>query len=150
MESSGDGPPALVDTASPYANTRLKVRYVGDSACTQCHGKIAETYRRHPMGRSLSPIAGATAGGDEEDSRPLFEAQGLEYSIEHRDGRVLHQETRRDSAGQIVARNEAEVQFVLGSGRQGVRLPDRTRRLSLPVPDQLVCPEAAVGSLSRL
>ena len=103
---------------SPYANTRSNVRYVGDSACAGCHGKIAETYRRHPMGRSLSPIANATSGGDERAGRPLFEAQGLEYSIENRDGRVLHQETRRDAAGGIIARNEAEVQFVVGSGRQ--------------------------------
>ena len=83
--------------------------------------KIAETYGRHPMGRSLSPIALAvTTGGDEKAGRPLFEAQGLEYSIERRDGRVWHQETRRDSSGQIIARNEAEVQFVLGSGSQGI------------------------------
>ena len=49
-----------------------------------------------------------------------FESQGLEYSIEKRDGRVFHQETRRDSSGRIVTRNEEEVQFVLGSGRQGL------------------------------
>ena len=109
----------LVEIASPYANTRSQVRYVGDSACTECHGKIAETYRRHPMGRSLSPIAAAArAGNVQGDDRPLFEAQGLEYSIEHRDGRVMHQETRRDSAGRVIARNEAEVKFVVGSGRR--------------------------------
>ena len=41
-------------------------------------------------------------------------------------------------SGRLVARNEAEVQFVLGSGRQGVGLPDRARRLPLPVADHLV------------
>ena len=120
-EGSGDRPQRLVDTASPYANTRSGVRYVGDSACTRCHAEIAETYRRHPMGRSLAPIAAAPAtGADEADGRALFEAQGLEYSIEQRDGHVIHQETRRDASGRIVARNEAEVQFAVGSGRQGV------------------------------
>jgi len=111
---------AWVETASPYMNTRSEVRFVGDAACTRCHGEIAETYRRHPMGRSLSPIAAATTGGDEKAGRPLFEAHGLEYSIERRDGRVLHQETRRDPSGRIVARNEAEVRFALGSGSQGI------------------------------
>jgi hypothetical protein len=107
----------LPDEGSPYANTRPGVRYVGDAACVRCHAEIAETYRQHPMGRSLTPIAGATeTGGDEAGGRPLFEANGLEYSIERREGRVFHQETRRDSAGRLVARNEAEVQFVLGSG----------------------------------
>jgi Flp pilus assembly protein TadD len=112
-------PKRLLETASPYANTRSGVRYVGDSACASCHGKIVETYRRHPMGRSLSPIAeAAKTGGDEAAGRPLFEAQGLEYSIARREGRVFHQETRRDASGRIIARNEAEVQFVVGSGRQ--------------------------------
>ncbi len=33
--------------------------------------------------------------------RTLFEAHGLEYSIDTRDGRVFHRETRRDSAGRL-------------------------------------------------
>ena len=103
-----------VEIDSPYANTRSNVRYVGDAACTRCHKDIAKTYSQHPMGRSLSPIAAAaTPGGDEAAGRLLFEAQGLEYSIERRDGRVYHQETRRDASGRIVARNEAEVRYVL-------------------------------------
>ncbi len=108
----------VVEIASAYANTRTRVRYVGDAACTRCHQKIAETYRLQPMARSLAPIAEATTEGN-TSSVPLFTAQGLEYSIENRDGRVLHIETRRDSSGGIVARNEAEVRYVLGSGSQG-------------------------------
>jgi predicted CXXCH cytochrome family protein len=109
------------DEGSPYANTRPEVRYLGDEACAACHAQIAQTYSRHPMGRSLSPVA--TAGpkaGDDERGQPLFTAGGLEYSIERRDGRLFHQETRSDSAGRLVARNEAEVEFVIGSGSQGV------------------------------
>ena len=106
---------------SPYKNTRPGVKYVGDESCVRCHREIAETYRQHPMGHSLAPIAQAwPSGGDEQSGRPLFEAQGLEYSIERRDGRVIHQETRRDQAGRTIARNEAEVQYVLGSGRRGL------------------------------
>ena len=109
------------DASSPYKNTLPGVKYVGDKACTHCHAEIAETYRQHPMGRSLSPIATATVtGGDERNGRPLFEDQGLEYSIERRDGRVIHKETRRNSSGRIIARNEGEVQYVLGSGRRGL------------------------------
>jgi Flp pilus assembly protein TadD len=114
-------PRPLVDTGSPYQNTRPGIKYVGDAACTSCHAQIAETYRRHPMGRSLSPIAPTAAtGGGKAGDRPLFEANGLQYSIENRDGHVFHQETRRDSSGLLIARNEAEVQFVVGSGRQGL------------------------------
>jgi len=106
---------------SPYKNTRPGVRYVGDESCVRCHREIAETYRQHPMGHSLAPIAQAQPrGGDEQSGRPLFKAQGLEYSIEQREGRLIHQESRRDQAGRIIARNEAEVQYVLGSGKRGL------------------------------
>jgi Flp pilus assembly protein TadD len=72
------------------------------------------------MGRSLYPISAATEAGEEAGGRPLFKAGGLEYSIERRNGRVYHQETRRDSSGRVVARNEGEVQFALGSGNEGI------------------------------
>jgi hypothetical protein len=73
------------------------------------------------MGRSLAPISERdTPVNSAEDGHPLFESQGLEYSIEKRDGRVFHQEARRDASGRIVTRTEAEVQYVLGSGRQGL------------------------------
>ncbi len=111
---------SLLDLHSPYQNTRQGVKYVGDLACVRCHTTIAETYRQHPMGRSLFPIAAAPRVGIERNGdKPLFEAQGFQYSIAERDGRVFHQETHRDASGRIIARNEAEIQFVLGSGRQG-------------------------------
>jgi Tfp pilus assembly protein PilF len=108
------------DPASPYLNTETAVKYLGDGACVGCHAKSTETFRQHPMGRSLAPIAeGSAPKGDEGTGRTLFEREGLQYSIERRDGRVFHQETRRDASGRIVSRSEAEVQFVVGSGRQG-------------------------------
>ncbi len=109
------------DIGSPYKNTRLEVRYVGDAACIRCHAEIAETYRKHPMGRSLSPIATASQPlTDGESERPLFVANRFQYAIEHRDGRVFHQEMRCDASGRVIAQNEAEVRFVLGSGRLGL------------------------------
>src|SRR5581483_6321788 len=91
---------------SPYANTRPGVEYVGDSACVRCHAEIAETYRRHPMGRSLSPVE---APGRATQGPAGFEAQGLHYSVEHRGDRVIHREARRDPTGQIIAQNEAVI-----------------------------------------
>ena len=79
-----------MDTGSPYENTRLGVKYVGDAVCARCHAEIAETYGRHPMGRSLAPIALAPAtGNDDVSGRILFESHGLEYSIENRDGHLI-------------------------------------------------------------
>src|SRR5262249_48191412 len=42
-----------------FLNVAPDVRYVGDAACTPCHQRIAETYREHPMGQSLFPLAEA-------------------------------------------------------------------------------------------
>ena len=90
-----------LDPVSPYANTRPAVKYVGDAACARCHADIAATFRQHPMGRSLLPISEQPVPpGELADGHPLFESRGLEYSIEKRNGRVWHQETRRDSSRQ--------------------------------------------------
>jgi hypothetical protein len=108
------------DTGSPYKNTRLGVKYVGDAACARCHSEIAETFRRHPMGRSLVPVTAAHMRVDEAGDRLLFEAHGLQYSVGNRDGHLIHKETRRDANGRIIARNEAEVRCAVGSGTRGV------------------------------
>lgn len=114
------GPGSLtVDTGSPYQNTRPGVEYVGDAACVRCHAEIGESYSRHPMGRSLAPITPATAAKAEGPAgAAVFEAGGLQYSVENRDGHIIHLETRRGASGGIVAQGTAEVQFTLGSGRQ--------------------------------
>jgi Tetratricopeptide repeat/Doubled CXXCH motif (Paired_CXXCH_1) len=114
--------PRLTGASSPYMNTRLGVKYLGDEACIRCHGEIAGSYRRHPMGRSVAPIAPTSAIGGESETagRPLFEAQGFEYAVENRDGHVIHKETRRDATGRLTAQNEGEVRFKVGSGRLGI------------------------------
>jgi Tetratricopeptide repeat/Cytochrome c554 and c-prime len=106
---------------SPYENSRPGVKYVGDLACVRCHAAIAETYRQHPMGRSLAPVENApTVKGDPAKDRPHFEAKGLQYSIEHDGGRVHHKETRRDAAGRVVTEISAEASYQIGSGRQAI------------------------------
>ena len=101
---------------------------MGDAVCIRCHAEIGESYREHPMGRSLSRITPASARTVENTAgAPLFSAGGLQYSIENRNGHVTHLETRRAASGGIVAQNAAEVQFTLGSGSQddciGCHLP---------------------------
>src|SRR5262249_54313692 len=50
--------PGLVLT-SPFLNVKPDVAYDGDEACAGCHGKIVESYRTHPMGRSLASVSRA-------------------------------------------------------------------------------------------
>jgi hypothetical protein len=106
--------------STPYLNVRPEVKYVGDDACAACHQRISETYHRHSMGRSLSPIAAALAleRYDEAAHNP-FEAAGFRYTIERRGDHVLHKETASDASGKTLTETEAEVQFAIGSRARG-------------------------------
>ena len=106
---------------SPYENVRPGVKYVEDSACIRCHAEIAETYRGHPMGRSLVPVADAPAATvPPENDPPQFEWRDFRYTVERLGGRFIHKESRQDATGRTIALIEADVQYALGSGRQAV------------------------------
>ncbi len=110
-----------VYAGTPYRNARPDVGYVGDAACARCHREIAAAYRSHPMGRSLAPVGGAGDGPPISAAAGLpFEAKGVLYTVERRDGRMVHKATRRDRDGHVLAEVEAEVRYALGSGTRGI------------------------------
>src|SRR5260370_42199421 len=47
---------------TPYRNVRPDVAYVSEETCAECHPNHADTFRKHPMGRSLAPVASVAAG----------------------------------------------------------------------------------------
>ena len=49
-----------------------------------------------------------------------FESKGVQYNVEHGEGRLFHQATWRGADGGVLARIEAEVRYALGSGTRGV------------------------------
>jgi predicted CXXCH cytochrome family protein len=105
---------------TPYRNVRPEVKYVGDEACTACHLTIAESYRRHSMGRSLVPMAQQAAHEryGKQAGNP-FQQWGFEFQVQQRDGRVFHHYQCRDPQGKAVCAAEEEVRFVVGSGSRG-------------------------------
>ncbi|MFO0890992.1 MAG: multiheme c-type cytochrome [Isosphaeraceae bacterium] len=106
---------------SRYSNTRPGVTYVGDAACASCHQEIADSYHRHAMGRSMAPAAEAPGPGMEApNGRVEFQARGLVHAVERRGDRIVHSETKRDAQGRTLARVEADVSYVVGSGRRGL------------------------------
>ena len=140
-----------IESSSPYVNTRLGVRFVGDSACTRCHADIAETYRRHPMGQSLAPITLATRpAANRGTAADQFEAKGLLYSVEREGDRVIHKETRRDASGRVIAQDRGRSPVRDRVRQTGILVPDRARRLSLRIADHLVCQGQTVGPVSGL
>jgi hypothetical protein len=114
--AAGQGDPRLT-FPTPYRNVHPEVKYVGDAACADCHKDQEETYRRHPMGQSFAPIAGATpleSYGPE--ARNPFAASNLHYRVLHRGSRPYHREWAADPRGKVYTEAEAEVHFAVGSG----------------------------------
>jgi tetratricopeptide (TPR) repeat protein len=75
------------------------------------------------MGQSLAPIelaASPSGSRRDEPAKIEFESDGLVYSVERAGSRVVHRETRRDRSGRVVAFLEADIQYAVGSARQGV------------------------------
>jgi hypothetical protein len=98
-----------------WLNTQPGVRYVGDAACANCHADIAEKYRHHPMGQSLSPIAADVA----DPPTASFNSHGFTLLTERRGNKLIHSEKLFDATGKPVVETSAEVCFVCGSGQQG-------------------------------
>jgi tetratricopeptide (TPR) repeat protein len=113
-----DDPRLAFDTR--YRNVRPEVHYVGDEACVRCHREMADAYRKHPMARSLAPVAQANPVEryDSHAQNP-FVASGLRYEVERSGDRLMHAEKRLDFKGRVVVELKAEVQYALGSGTRG-------------------------------
>ncbi len=102
----------------PYRNVRPGVRYVGDEKCVLCHEEIAASFRHHPMGRALAPVA-----PEDPEIRPgkslEFDKLGYHFAVVWQNGRLLHQVARRNSEGQIIAEIKVPVAYAMGSGTRG-------------------------------
>jgi Tfp pilus assembly protein PilF len=111
-------PPPVITSA--YRNAQSGVAYVGDEACADCHDKETRSYKKHPMARSLAPVADFLDRErlDAKADNP-FKALGYQMRVERRGQKLLHIEALKDEAGKLVAELETEVQYVLGSGAQG-------------------------------
>src|SRR5262249_3087096 len=100
---------------SAFLNVRPGVGYAGDTACAACHPGQAETYARHPMGRSFAAVAPDDPAGD----FPPFDRLGFRFSAGRGPGGPVHRAERRDAEGPVVTAAEVPAQYVLGSGTRG-------------------------------
>ena len=104
----------------PFHNVRPGVGYVGDARCAECHAEIAETYHRHPMGRSTVPAAQvADAHPTDAIHNNPFEAFGIRFRVDRRDGRVFHHQSRSDADGKPIYEFAHEAHYAVGSGARG-------------------------------
>jgi tetratricopeptide (TPR) repeat protein len=104
----------------PFRNIQPDVAYVGAAACATCHQDIERTYSKHPMGRSMMPVA-ALAGEqlyDKSHHNP-FEAFDIRFRVDRQGDHVYHRQTRLDTDGKPIYEFSHEVDFVIGSGARG-------------------------------
>jgi tetratricopeptide (TPR) repeat protein len=113
--SLSDDPRLTFDT--PYQNVRPDVKYVGSGQCASCHPDQTASYRQHPMGRSLAPVAKAdTIERFGPESHNPFESSGLQFLVDRRGDKLLHHEIRLDPRTQAKTEFSSSIQYVLGSG----------------------------------
>jgi hypothetical protein len=96
------------------------VAYVGDAACSECHPGHAESYRHHPMGRSLSPVSQSQPlerYGPE--ANPTFDRLGFRFVVDRSGDRMIHRAQRVDGSGHVLAEAADEVAYAIGSGTRG-------------------------------
>jgi hypothetical protein len=109
-----------VSYTGPFLNVRPDVHYVGDDRCAECHAKIAESYSKHPMSRTLTPIArlAPTQSYGPAQHNP-FEALGSRFQVDRQGDAVLHRQTKLDGAGAPIYENVLSVDYAIGSGVHG-------------------------------
>lgn len=94
--------------------------YLGSETCQRCHESVANTYRGHPMSRSLTSISELVRQeGVIEDA--LIEPPGpRKYRVQYADGRLWHHEFLPDADdGPPTYDQSVEVTHAMGSGTRG-------------------------------
>jgi hypothetical protein len=106
---------------TPFRNVRPDVQYVGDDACARCHRRESEAFHRHPMGRSVVPIA-AVAGTQryEPALHNPFEVSGVRYLVDRQGDRVTHKEIWPGAKGDPLFVAQNDMVYAIGSGAQTV------------------------------
>jgi len=121
LEAAGNVPPdPRLAYDGPFHNVDPGVKYVGDAKCIECHQEIHETYRKHPMGRSIVPVAElAGSPPDDAEHHNPFTAFGIQFRVDRQGDRIFHRQTQLDDGGKPVYDFAHEVDYVVGSGERG-------------------------------
>lgn len=102
-----------------YRNVRPEVKYVGDSACVDCHASLCTTFHQHPMGRSA-----ILAGSDNleqygPESMNPCQVGPYELSVRLEDGQMVHSLSAQGVDGERLPRMDMPVSIAIGSGTRG-------------------------------
>lgn len=92
--------------------------YVGSETCAQCHAEIAETFKTHPMSRSITLVDPNAEDATVPREETRISGEKRVYESEVRDGVMLHHEMMFDASGELIYDQALPVAYVVGSGRR--------------------------------
>ncbi len=115
--------PAVPDEhVSPFLNTRPHVAYIDDSRCDACHAEIAQRYRQHPMGQSMTVLTAdaieAEANRAPATPEPL-RLGDFDYEVRYENGVARHIEHYLDRDRDAALTITKPITYAVGAGSRG-------------------------------
>jgi hypothetical protein len=94
--------------------------YVGSGACAKCHRSIYESFSKTDMGRSMSEITPAVVKNVPSNAQVTAPSLNRHYEVFAREGKLYQSEYALNPAGQDLFRETHKLDFLIGSGANGV------------------------------
>ena len=111
--------PDVVEQPRPvfdFLNHDPSVAYVGRDACRECHQGNFANFARTGMGRSFYPMSPDNIVEDFTRNNEFTDPRsGVRYRMFERDGRFYQRQFVLDAAGNEIAVDEHELEYVVGS-----------------------------------
>ncbi|OYP38518.1 tetratricopeptide repeat protein [Rhodopirellula sp. MGV] len=100
----------------PPLNSDANVEYIGTEACRQCHRSEHQSYLQTLHSRSMEVV------DPEKEQVPAtftHELSQTRYEVLRRGDRLVHRESLLSAENKVIASNEREIVFTVGSGAHG-------------------------------
>jgi hypothetical protein len=94
--------------------------YVGSQVCAGCHSGIYRRYLRTGMGRSMSTVSPVLLQNLNVPAKYFNPRLDRHYDVTARDGKLFESEYALDGSGKDIFREEHQIEWVVGSGTNGI------------------------------
>jgi hypothetical protein len=94
--------------------------YVGSEVCAECHRGIFNSYLRTDMGRSMTVVDASFLAKFPLTASVVNAQQNRHFEVYARDGKLYQSESAAGSNGQEVFRNAQQIEYIMGTGENGL------------------------------
>jgi hypothetical protein len=100
--------------------TTVNDGYVGSQTCGDCHSEIYREYIQTGMGRSMSSVSPALPHNLHVPAVYFNQRLDRHYDVIARDGKLYESEYALDGSGREIFRDEHRLEWIIGSGTNGI------------------------------